>query len=80
MVTADEKILPGGTAYITDIGMTGAHQSVIGIETKQILSRFLTQIPVRYTVAKDNVILNGVIVEVDDQTGKSVFITRYSLS
>ena len=79
-VTADEKILPGGTAYITDIGMTGAHQSVIGIETKQILSRFLTQIPVRYTVAKDNVILNGVIVEVDDQTGKSVFITRYSLS
>lgn len=80
VVTADEKILPGGTAYITDIGMTGAHQSVIGIETKQILSRFLTQIPVRYTVAKDNVILNGVIVEVDDQTGKSVFITRYSLS
>ena len=80
MVTADEKVLPGGTAYITDIGMTGAHQSVIGIETKQILSRFLTQIPVRYTVAKDNVILNGVIVEVDDQTGKSVFITRYSLS
>jgi len=80
VVTADEKVLPGGTAYITDIGMTGAHQSVIGIETKQILSRFLTQIPVRYTVAKDNVILNGVIVEVDDQTGKSVFITRYSLS
>ncbi len=60
--------------------MTGAHHSVIGIETKQILSRFLTQIPVRYTVAKENIILNGVIVEVDDQTGKSVSITRFSLS
>ncbi|QPM69274.1 TIGR00282 family metallophosphoesterase [Atribacter laminatus] len=80
VVTADEKILPSGTAYITDIGMTGAHHSVIGIETKQILSRFLTQIPVRYTVAKENIILNGVIVEVDDQTGKSVSITRFSLS
>ena len=80
VVTADEKVLPGGTAYITDIGMTGAHQSVIGIETKQILSRFLTQIQVRYTVAKDNVILNGVIVEVVDKTGKSVFITRSTLS
>jgi len=79
VVTADEKILPGGTAYITDIGMTGAHQSVIGIETKQILSRFLTQIPVKYTVAKEDVILNSVIVEVDDQTGKSLSISRFAL-
>ena len=80
VVTADEKVLPGGTAYITDIGMTGAHQSVIGIDTKQLLSRFLTQLPVRYTVAQDHVILNGVIVAVDDQTGKSVFLTRSGLS
>lgn len=80
VVTADEKILPGGTAYITDIGMTGAHHSVIGIETKQILNRFLTQIPVRYNVAKDNVILNSVIVDVDNETGKSVSISRFSSS
>ncbi|MCX6088942.1 MAG: TIGR00282 family metallophosphoesterase [Candidatus Atribacteria bacterium] len=80
VITADERILPGGTAYITDIGMTGAHDSVIGIEVQQIVDRFLTQIPVKYTVAKENVILNGVVVEIDDKTGKAISISRLSLT
>ncbi len=79
VVTADERILPQGTAYITDIGMTGAHDSVIGIEVADIVGRFLTQMPIRYRVAKENVKLNGIVVEVDDETGKARDIFRISV-
>jgi metallophosphoesterase (TIGR00282 family) len=62
--TADERILPGGTAYITDVGMTGPFDSVIGIRKEAILKRFLLQIPVKFDVAKRDIRLQGVIVEV----------------
>ena len=80
MATADERILPQGTAYITDIGMTGAHNSVIGVRKEDILNRFLTQMPVRYRVAKEDVQLNGIVVEVDEITGRATGISRLSIS
>ena len=74
--TADEKILPGGTAYITDLGMTGPYDSVIGRKVEQILARFLTQMPVRFEMAKENVQLHGVVLDIDEKTGKARSIER----
>jgi metallophosphoesterase (TIGR00282 family) len=74
--TADERILPGGTAYITDLGMTGPYDSVIGRKVEQILARFLTQMPVRFEMAIDNVQLRGVVLDVDEKTGKANSIER----
>lgn len=74
--TADEKILPKGTAYITDIGMTGPFDSVIGRKKEQILERFLTQMPVRFQMAEEDVQMHGAIVEVDTETGKALSIKR----
>ncbi len=77
--TADETVLPGGTAYITDVGMTGPLNSVIGIEKEQIIERFLTHLPRKYDVAGGSGILSAVVFEVDDKNGKSVFIQRLQL-
>lgn len=77
--TADEDILPGGTAYITDAGMTGSFDSVIGIKKETVLERFLTQIPNKFDVAKNDVRLQGVIVDVDEASGKSTGIERLSV-
>ncbi|MEI8175436.1 MAG: YmdB family metallophosphoesterase, partial [Candidatus Omnitrophota bacterium] len=74
--TADERILPKGTAYISDLGMTGPYESVIGRRIDQILSRFITQLPHRFEMAENDVKLAGAIVEVDEKTGKAVSITR----
>ncbi len=74
--TADERILPGGTAYITDLGMTGPYDSVIGRKVEQILARFLTQMPVRFEMAQDNVQLHGVVLDIDEKTGKATSIER----
>ena len=74
--TADERILSGGTAYITDVGMTGPLASVIGIRRQIVLERFLTQVPVKFDVATEEIELQGVILEVDEQTGKSRSIER----
>ena len=74
--TADEQILPQGTAYITDVGMTGPHDSVIGIQKEDVLYRFRTTLPTRYEVASGNVILCGVMLHLDDDTGKAVAIQR----
>jgi hypothetical protein len=74
--TADERILPGGSAYITDVGMTGALDSVIGRRTEDVLERFLTSIPTRFEVAKENLQLQGVILEIDENTGKAKSIIR----
>lgn len=74
--TADERILPGGTAFITDVGMCGPLDSVIGIKKEQSIERFLTQRPNHYEVAKNLVYLQGVVVDIDDQTGKARSITR----
>jgi len=74
--TADERILPQGTAYITDVGMTGPHDSVIGRRKEQILTRFITQLPTRFEMAEDDVQLNGVALEIDEKTGKAESIKR----
>jgi len=74
--TADERVLPKGTAYITDVGMTGPYDSVIGRRVDQILSRFITQLPTRFEMAEENVKLAGAIIEVDDASGKATSIKR----
>ena len=77
--TADERILPKGTAYITDAGMTGPHDSVIGIKIEDAINRFIKQIPVRFTPAKGNLKFNGVIISIDEQTSKAITIQRLSI-
>jgi len=74
--TADERILPRGTAYITDIGMTGALDSVIGVKPEQVIQRFRTNMPIRWEVAEKNVAVCGILVTVDAETGKAVAIER----
>jgi metallophosphoesterase (TIGR00282 family) len=74
--TADETILPNHTAYITDVGMTGPIDSVIGVKKDLIIQRFLTQMPVKFDVAKGDVILAGVIVDIDPVTGRAMSIER----
>lgn len=74
--TADERILPNGTAYITDVGMTGPLDSVIGRRIEDVLARFITSVPTRFEVAKENVCLQGVVVDIDEQTGKANSIVR----
>ena len=74
--TADERLLPQGTAYITDIGMTGPYDSVIGRKTEQILQRFLLQQPMRSEVAEGNVQLRGALVDIDPVSGRAVSIER----
>lgn len=74
--TADERILPQGTAYITDVGMTGPYDSVIGRRIEDVLERFLTAIPVRFEVAKENIQLCGVVLDIDENTGKARSIGR----
>jgi hypothetical protein len=78
--TADEQIFPGGTAYLTDAGFTGPHESVLGREIEPVLKRFLTGMPQRFEVAKGRVLLNGAVVEIDDASGKAVRIQRISES
>jgi metallophosphoesterase (TIGR00282 family) len=78
--TADERILPNGTAYLTDAGMTGPHDSIIGMEIEPSLSRFLTAMPARFEPAAGNLRLNGVVVDADDKTGRARRVTRISYS
>jgi metallophosphoesterase (TIGR00282 family) len=78
--TADERILPNGTAYLTDAGMTGPHDSIIGMETEPSLARFLTGMPSKFEPAAGNLRLNGVVVEADYKTGRATKITRISYS
>ena len=79
VATADECILPHGTAYITDAGMCGPHDSVLGRDTEAVLRRFLTQLPQKLVVATGNVQLCGVIVEVDEDSGRARHIERVRL-
>jgi len=74
--TADEKILPNGTAYITDVGMTGAYDSVIGRRVEDVLERFLTAVPVRFEVAEGNVQLHAVVLDIEENSGKARSIIR----
>ena len=77
--TADTRILPGGSAYQTDVGMTGPYDSVIGVRKDVVLERFLTAMPVRMEPAKGSVELHSVIVEVDETSGKAVQIRRHTV-
>jgi len=74
--TADAHILAGGTAYVTDIGMVGPIDSVIGDDPDSVINRFLTQIPSRLSVGKGKVSFDAILVEVDEKTGKAVDIKR----
>lgn len=74
--TADETILPEGTAYITDAGMTGPYSGIIGIKKEDALSKFLTGMPVRFGVADEDVKFCGVLLEIDSQSGKALTIER----
>ena len=77
--TADERILPKGTAYISDIGMTGTKNSALGMDVSVALKRFETSLPERYKVASGEGMLNGVIYDIDDQTNKVKTITRINV-
>ena len=76
--TADEQIFPGGTAYLSDAGFTGPHESVLGRDIEPVLKRFRTGMPQRFDVARNNVRLQGVVVEIDNITGKALAIQRVS--
>jgi metallophosphoesterase (TIGR00282 family) len=74
--TADEKILPKGTAFLTDAGMTGPFDSVIGRNKEQILTRFISQLPVKFEMAEGDVQLHGAVIDIDEKTGKADSIKR----
>jgi len=74
--TADERILQKGTGYLTDVGMTGSYDSVLGREVEQVLKRFLTQMPTRFEVATKNIQLWGAIFDIDETTGRTRSIQR----
>ncbi len=76
--TADEQIFPKGTAFLCDAGFTGPHESVIGREIEPVLQRFLTGMPQRFEVARERVMLQGALVEIDELTGRAVRIQRVS--
>lgn len=78
--TADERLLPQGTAYITDLGMTGPTDSVIGVRVELALERFLTQLPVRFSPASGPAQAAGVVLEIDQVTGSSASISRFALT
>ena len=77
--TADERILPGGTAYITDLGMTGPHDSVLGREKAPVLKKFRTAMPARFDVAEGDVKASGVVVRIDRESGRARSIERFQV-
>ena len=78
--TADERVLPRGTAYLTDVGMTGPHDSIIGVATEAALSRFLTSMPAKFEAAAGVARLNAAIITADPATGKATHIERLNMS
>jgi hypothetical protein len=77
--TADEEVLPRGTAYISDVGMTGSFSSAIGMTIESVMPKFLTGLPSRFEVATEDLRLNGVVVDVDYETGIALDIRRVSI-
>ena len=77
--TADERLLTAGTAFITDAGMTGSFDSVIGVRKDEPIHKFLTQLPVKFEVAKKDLRLNGVVVTLDEGTGRALAIERVNI-
>jgi len=78
--TADARLMPHGTAYITDVGMTGPHDSIIGIETSAALGRFLNGLPARFEAATGNPRLNAVVIDADETTGRARNLERLDLT
>ncbi len=78
--TADQRILPQGTAYITDLGMTGPYDSVIGRDVGAVLKKLRTGMPARFTVAEDNVVACGVILGIETSTGRAASIDRFQVT
>ena len=78
--TADERILTAGTAYMTDAGMTGAFDSVIGVKKEEAILKFVSQRPSKFEVAKKDIRINGVVIEVDEKTGLALNVERINLS
>ncbi len=78
--TADERVMPGGTAYITDVGMTGPYDSVIGVQKEMIITRFLNNMPARFEAAAGDVRLCAVVVDCDEVTGRARKIERLMLA
>jgi hypothetical protein len=76
--TADEQIFPGGTAYLSDAGFTGPHESVLGREIEPVIKKFLTAMPQRFEVAKGRILLQGALIDVDKSSGKALKIMRVS--
>ncbi len=74
--TADEKILPGGTGYITDVGMTGPYDSVLGMDKDKIIKKFTSSLPVKFDIAKGPAQINGLVIKIDESTGKCIDICR----
>ena len=74
--TADEQILPNGTAYLSDAGFTGPHDGCLGREIEPVLKKFLTGMPQRFDVARNKIVLHGALIRIDDATGKAVSIQR----
>src|SRR5436309_1062848 len=77
--TADERVLPGGTAYVTDLGLTGPTDGVIGVDRDQIIQRFLHQMPLRFETAKGPSALQGAVIVVEPDTGRASSIRRLSV-
>jgi hypothetical protein len=78
--TADERILPAGTAYLTDVGMTGPHDSIIGMDKTAVIEKFRTAMPVRLEAATGDPRLNGVVITADEQSGRALTIERLNFS
>ncbi|MDA8326020.1 MAG: YmdB family metallophosphoesterase, partial [Nitrospiraceae bacterium] len=78
--TADEKILPGGTAYITDVGMTGPAESVIGVKKEQIVEKFLTQMPTRFEIPAGRALMSALLMEINEKDGRASSVSRMQLS
>ncbi len=76
--TADEQVFSGGTAYLSDAGFTGPHESVLGRQIEPVIKRFLTQTPQRFDVARDRILLQGALIDVDDASGRARSIRRVS--
>jgi metallophosphoesterase (TIGR00282 family) len=76
--TGDEQVFPGGTAFLCDAGFTGPHESVLGREIQPIIQRFVTNLPQRFSVASERILLQGALIDIDANTGRSVSIKRIS--
>ncbi|GFO57375.1 2',3'-cyclic-nucleotide 2'-phosphodiesterase [Geomonas sp. Red276] len=77
--TADERVLTAGTAYITDVGMTGAFDSVIGVKKEEPIYKFITQRPAKFEIAKKDIRINAVVIDVDETTGLALGIERINI-